>query len=79
MKGLAKELALFGTIDNRITPSLVETDLLQEMNEVDIAGIRPKKLMGRLCIVCNVAWVGSRPCRYSTGACFDFAGDRAQF
>ena len=81
--GLAKELALFGITANCITPSLVETDLLKEMSDDHIAGIRTKTLMGRLCKVNEVAdmvaWVASPACSYSTGACFDVSGGRAQF
>ena len=83
MKGLSKELASFGITANCITPSLVETDLLKEMSDDHIAGIRAKTLMGRLCTVNEVAgmvaWVASPACSYSTGACFDVSGGRAQF
>jgi 3-oxoacyl-[acyl-carrier protein] reductase len=75
MKGLSKELASFGITANCITPSLVETDLISE--------IKAKKLMGRLCEVSEVtdmvAWIASPACPYSTGACFDVSGGRAQF
>ena len=83
MKGLSKELASFGITANCITPSLVETDLLKEMSDDHIAGIRAKTLMGRLCTVNEVAgmvaWVASPACSYSTGTCFDVSGGRAQF
>ena len=83
MKGLSKELASFGITANCITPSLVETDLLKEMSDDHISGIRAKTLMGRLCTVSEVAdmvaWVASPACGYSTGACFDVSGGRAQF
>ena len=83
MKGLAKELASFGITANCITPSLVETDLLKEMSDDHIAGIKAKTLMGRLCTVNEVAgmvaWVASPACSYSTGTCFDVSGGRAQF
>ena len=46
-------------------------------------GIRAKTLMGRLCTVNEVAsmvaWVASPACSYSTGACFDVLGGRAQY
>ena len=83
MKGLSKELASFGITANCITPSLAETDLLKEMSDDHISGIRAKTLMGRLCTVSEVAdmvtWVASPACGYSTGACFDVSGGRAQF
>ena len=82
MKGLSKELVSFEITANCITPSLVETDLLKEMSDDHIAGIRAKTLMGRLCTVNEVAgmmaWVASPACSYSTGTCFDVSGGRAQ-
>ena len=83
MKGLSKELASFGITANCITPSLVKTDLLKELSSDHIARIKAKTLLGRLCTVNEVAsmvvWVASPACSYSTGACFDVSGGRAQF
>ena len=73
MKGLSKELASFGITANCITPSLVETDLLKEMSDDHIAGIRARTLMGRLCTVNEVAGMVVRvACSYSTDTALTF-------
>ena len=83
VKGLASELASFGITANCVTPTLAETDLMKEMSEEYIAGIKARTMMGRLCRVSEVAdmavWVASPACSYSTGVCFDVSGGRAQY
>jgi 3-oxoacyl-[acyl-carrier protein] reductase len=83
MKGISSELASFGITANSITPTLAETDLMQEMSDDYIAGIKKRTLMGRLCqveeVADMVAFVASPACSYSTGACFDVSGGRAQY
>ena len=83
MKGIASELATFNITANSITPTLAETDLMNEMSEEYIAGIKERTLMGRLChaeeVANMVAFVASPACSYSTGACFDVSGGRAQY
>ena len=83
MKGLASELASFGITANCVTPTLAETDLMKEMSDEYIAGIKARTTMGRLCRVSEVAdmavWVASPACSYSTGVCFDVSGGRAQY
>ena len=83
IKGLASELAPFGITANCVTPTLAETDLLKEMSDEYIAAIKSKSVMGRLCRITEVAdmvaWVASPACSYSTGACFDVSGGRAQY
>jgi len=83
MKGISGELASFGITANSITPTLAETDLMKEMSDDYIAGIKERTLMGRLCrveeVADMVAFVASPACSYSTGACFDVSGGRAQY
>ena len=83
VKGLASELASFGITANCVTPTLAEIDLMKEMSDEYIAGIKARTMMGRLCRVSEVAdmavWVASPACSYSTGVCFDVSGGRAQY
>jgi len=83
MKGISGELASFGITANSITPTLAKTDLMKEMSDDYIAGIKKRTLMGRLCqveeVADMVAFVASPACSYSTGACFDVSGGRAQY
>jgi len=83
MKGISGELASFGITANSITPTLAETDLMNEMSDDYIVGIKERTLMGRLCqveeVADMVAFVASPACSYSTGACFDVSGGRAQY
>jgi 3-oxoacyl-[acyl-carrier protein] reductase len=56
---------------------------MKEMSDDYIAGIKERTLMGRLCqveeVADMVAFVASPACSYSSGACFDVSGGRAQY
>ncbi len=82
-KGLAKELVDSGVLVNCVTPAMTQTDLLDEMTEDYIAGVKAKIPMGRLCTVEEiadmVAWIASAECTFCTGAVFDLSGGRATY
>ncbi len=82
-KSLAKELVDSGVLVNCVAPVMTETDLLREMTDEYIAGVKAKIPMGRLCTVREiadmVAWIAGPECTFCTGAVFDLSGGRATY
>ncbi|MBL8808382.1 MAG: SDR family oxidoreductase [Rhodospirillales bacterium] len=82
-KSVAKELALDGITVNCVAPSMVETDLLKQMNETHIANMKAKIPMGRFLyadeIAAMVAWIAGPECSFTTGFAFDLTGGRATY
>jgi 3-oxoacyl-[acyl-carrier protein] reductase len=80
-KTLAKELATTGVTVNCITPTVVETGMVQEISEQRREELLARIPMGRMCrateVAAMVAWVASEECSFSTGAVFDMSGGRA--
>jgi NAD(P)-dependent dehydrogenase (short-subunit alcohol dehydrogenase family) len=82
-KSVAKELAQSGVLVNCVTPTMAETDLLQQMTPEFIASIKAKIPMGRFVtieeVAAMVAWIASRECSFTTGFTFDLTGGRATY
>lgn len=82
-KSLGKELAKDNIRVNVITPAVIETEMLADVTEAQIAYMLSKIPMARMGqveeIAAMVAWMSSEECSYSTGAVFDISGGRATY
>lgn len=82
-KSLGKELATSGIIVNCVTPAVIETDILKQLEQYHIDYMLSKIPMGRFGktdeAAALVAWLSSEDCSFSTGAVFDLSGGRATY
>ena len=82
-KALGKELATTGVIVNCVTPSGIETELLQQIApryRDDVLARMPIGRFGRPEeAAALIAWLASEDCSFSTGAVFDLSGGRAVY
>lgn len=82
-KSLGKELAQKGVIVNCVTPAVIETDILKQMEPYHIDYMLSKIPMGRFGqkteAAALVAWLCSEDCSFTTGAVFDLSGGRATY
>jgi NAD(P)-dependent dehydrogenase (short-subunit alcohol dehydrogenase family) len=82
-KALAKELATSGVLVNCLTPAVIATDILKQLNDEAVDYMVSKIPMGRTGRVEEVAaltaWLASDECSFSTGAVFDISGGRATY
>jgi 2-dehydro-3-deoxy-L-rhamnonate dehydrogenase (NAD+) len=82
-KSLGKELARSGILVNCITPAVIETDILKQVNQEHIDYMLSKIPMGRFGFkeeaAAMVVWLCSEDCSFSTGAVFDLSGGRATY
>ena len=82
-KSLGKELATSGILVNRITPAVIQTDILKQVTQQHIDYMLSKIPMGRFGkkeeAAAMVAWLCSEDCSFSTGAVFDLSGGRATY
>jgi len=82
-KALGKELAKTGVIVNCVTPSGIETELLQQIApryRNDVLARMPIGRFGRPDeAAALIAWLASEDCSFSTGAVFDLSGGRAVY
>jgi 3-oxoacyl-[acyl-carrier protein] reductase len=82
-KALGKELARTGVIVNCVTPSGIETELLQQIApryRDDVLARMPIGRFGRPDeAAALIAWLASEDCSFSTGAVFDLSGGRAVY
>jgi 3-oxoacyl-[acyl-carrier protein] reductase len=82
-KSLGKELAQKGVIVNCVTPAVIETDILKQMEPYHIEYMLSKIPMGRFGqkteAAALVAWLCSEDCSFTTGAVFDLSGGRATY
>ncbi len=82
-KSLGKELAQKGVIVNCVTPAVIETDILKQLEPYHIDYMLSKIPMGRFGqkteAAALVAWLCSEDCSFTTGAVFDLSGGRATY
>lgn len=82
-KSLGKELATENITVNAITPAVIATDILQQMEPSHIDYMLSKIPMGRFGkkeeAAALIAWLCSEECSFSTGAVFDLSGGRATY
>lgn len=82
-KTMGKDLVDRGILVNAITPSMIQSDLVDQMPEAQRALVLSKVPMGRTGTVDEVAamvcWLASDECSFSTGAVFDLSGGRASY
>jgi 3-oxoacyl-[acyl-carrier protein] reductase len=82
-KSLGKELARSNITVNAVTPAVIATDILLQMQPSHIEYMLSKIPMGRFGTkeeaAALVAWLCSEECSFSTGAVFDLSGGRATY
>jgi len=82
-KSLGKELAQEGVIVNCVTPAVIETPILEQIEQFHIDYMLAKIPMGRFGKVAEAAamvgWLCSEDCSFTTGAVFDLSGGRATY
>jgi 3-oxoacyl-[acyl-carrier protein] reductase len=82
-KSLGKELATANITVNAVTPAVIATDILQQMQQSHIDYMLSKIPMGRFGkkeeAGALVAWLCSEECSFTTAAVFDLSGGRATY
>jgi 2-dehydro-3-deoxy-L-rhamnonate dehydrogenase (NAD+) len=82
-KSMAKDLVDWGILVNAVAPSMIQSELVDQMPEAQRAMVLAKVPMGRPGTVEEVAalvcWLCSTECSFSTGAVFDASGGRATY
>lgn len=83
-KSLAKELVGKGDICvNSISPAVIQTPILEQLNQEQINMMLSKIPMGRTGkpeeVAALVHFLASSECSYTTGQCYDISGGRATY
>ena len=82
-KSVGKELAQTGIRVNCVTPAVVQTRILEQLDQEHIDYMVSRIPIGRTGkvseIAALVAWLASSECSFSTGAVFDISGGRATY
>lgn len=82
-KSLGKELAQEGVIVNCVTPAVIKTPILEQLEQYHVDYMLSKIPMNRFGEVTEaaamVAWLCSEDCSFTTGAVFDLSGGRATY
>jgi 2-dehydro-3-deoxy-L-rhamnonate dehydrogenase (NAD+) len=82
-KSMGKDLVEHGVMVNAITPSMIQSELVDQMPAAQRELVLAKVPMGRAGRVEEVAamvcWLASEECSFSTGAVFDLSGGRATY
>lgn len=82
-KSMGKDLVDRNILVNAITPSMIQSDLVDQMPDSQKSLVLSKVPMGRTGTVDEVAamvcWLCSAECSFSTGAVFDLSGGRASY
>jgi len=82
-KALAKEVATRGVLVNAVAPAVIETDLLAQVTQEQLAFMLAKIPMGRAGkpeeVARLIAFLCSSHLSFSTGAVYDLSGGRATY
>ena len=82
-KSLGKELATTSVRVNSITPTVIDTELVQQMSPEYAASVIARIPMGRMGrpdeVAEMIAWMASPACSFTTGATFDLSGGRSTY
>ena len=82
-KSLGKELATSNVTVNAVTPAVIATDILLQMQQSHIDYMLSKIPLNRFLepeeAASLIAWLASEECAFSTGAVFDISGGRATY
>lgn len=82
-KSMGKDLVERKVLVNCITPSMIQSELVEQMPAAQRELVLSKVPMGRTGTVDEVAamvcWLASDECSFSTGAVFDLSGGRASY
>jgi NAD(P)-dependent dehydrogenase (short-subunit alcohol dehydrogenase family) len=82
-KAIGKDIARTGVLVNCIAPAVVETPILEGLEQSHIDYMVERIPMGRMGTAEEVAalicWLASEECSFSTGATYDISGGRAVY
>ncbi|MBA4740524.1 MAG: SDR family oxidoreductase [Burkholderiales bacterium] len=82
-RSLGKELATTGVLVNAVTPTTVDTPILEQVSQSHIDYMKSKIPMGRLGtaeeLASLIAWLCTEDCSFSTAAVFDASGGRTTY
>lgn len=82
-RSLGKELATSGVLVNAVTPTTVDTPLLETVSQSHIDYMKSKIPMGRLGtaeeLASLITWLCTEDCSFSTAAVFDASGGRTTY
>lgn len=82
-KAVAKEVAQHGILVNSVAPAVIQTPILEQLTKEHIDYMVSRIPMGRVGkpdeVAALIAWLCSRECSFSTGACYDISGGRATY
>ena len=82
-KSLGKEVADTGIRINSVAPAVIQTPMLDQVNQETIDYMVSKIPVGRTGkteeVAALVHYLASEECGFSTGACFDISGGRATY
>lgn len=82
-RSLGKELATDGVLVNAVTPTTVNTPILEQVTQAHIDYMKSKIPMGRLGepeeLAALITWLCTEDCSFSTAAVFDASGGRTTY
>lgn len=82
-KAVAKEVAREGILVNSVAPAVIETPILRQVSDEHRKYMVERIPMGRVGqpeeVANLIAWLCSKECSFSTGACYDISGGRATY
>ena len=82
-KAVAKEVAKDGILVNSVAPAVIMTPILEQVSEEHINYMLQRIPLGRPGrpeeAAALIAWLCSKECSFSTGACYDLSGGRATY